>query len=393
MVSSDSQRLTFRTGTHVSGPSAETQSSTQKAKPSRIFIWVKLRLKLLIALTVMGLILIYTGIQDQDHNFLEYSQTFQHSYMRSTIDASSVGTECLNLPIIRPHGLSFLNQKVKSVSSPDGVTPSFKIGTMLGPKVAEHMSSDLVHFQLINELMEEHGSKGGLTFDFGANQGFFTYYLAALGMNVHSFEIYEPNFIPLQHGMYFNSKEIADRVNLYPLGIGEKVGRFSLSGKDYGGFLKDGNDGAILGVSFDCFAYHTKLNISNVAFVKIDVEGYEIAALKGAHKSLFSNTSRIGGMLMEVGPARWKRAQVDLTTGIVEMKKLSTHFRNSYLLIRTSGGHWEGCPPQLVDGILVDDKPRVIDNVNMYKVQLDEWKPLLTKMETKDYDCNFWYIN
>ena len=47
----------------------------------------------------------------------------------------------------------------------------------------------------------------------------------------------------------------------------------------------------LLGVTFDCFAHHMQdtLDISNVAFVKLDVEGFEIAVLKGAQNSLFKH--------------------------------------------------------------------------------------------------------
>ncbi len=381
-----------------------SMNNQAKAKPSRTLVWIKLRLKLIIILAILTvLIFTFTGIPYKDHDFTNFSlRVFvpltyplsSSAASSSVVDASKVDSKCLDLPIIRPSGLTFLDNKVISVTSPKTITPTFKIGTLLGTKVASHMESDTVHFKLIKEVIDRQGSKGGLTFDLGANQGFFTYYLAALGMNVHSFEIYEPNFIPLQHGTYFNPKEIADRVNLYALGMTDEVGRFSLSGKDYGGFLQGGDDGAILGVSFDCFAFHTKLDLSKVSFVKIDVEGYEIAALQGAQNSLFKKSNNIGAMLIEVGPARWKRSQVDFNTGVNVMKKLSiTNFKNSYILIRRSGGHWESCPPQLVEGVLSDYKPREIDNVNMYKVELDELRPLLDKMKAKDYDCNFWFTN
>ena len=96
-----------------------------------------------------------------------------------------------------------------------------------------------------------------MAIDFGANQGFYTYYLAALGMQVHSFEINVDNFKSLQHGAEFNSKEVSDRVHLYPVGIGAKNARFGMEGNLYEGFLSEGK-GPILGATFDCFAHHTK---------------------------------------------------------------------------------------------------------------------------------------
>ncbi len=151
---------------------------------------------------------------------------------------------------------------------------------------------------------------------------------------------------------------------------------------------------SLVGITFDCFAYHSKLDFSNVGLVKLDVEGFEIAVLKGAAKSLFHRGNKIGGMLMEVGPKRWSRAQIDFESGLEEMQKLAKHFKRSHLIIRASGSFAKSCPTSLVeDGVLADDKPRELHEKNVYRVEANEWDGLLKKMEENDYDCNFWYTN
>ena len=160
--------------------------------------------------------------------------------------------------------------------------------------------------------------------------------------------------------------------------------------------MKEGDGGPILGVTFDCFAHHMQdtLDISNVAFVKLDVEGFEIAVLKGAQNSLFKHGySKVGGMLMEVGPNRWGRASIDFATGLDEMKKLSTHFESSHILVRTGGRFARTCPTSLAESVLSDKNPKVLDAVKVFKVKIDEWEQLLTQMNEKDYDCNFFYNN
>lgn len=330
-----------------------------------------------------------------------------------------IDDKCADLPAIKPAGTAFLNtKKFKKVLSPDLVSPSFYIGSTFGDRVKYHMAADEVHFKLIKEHLDS-SSKGkgnssksnrGIAIDLGANQGFFTYYLAALGLDVHAFEINADNFHSLQHGQHYNRKNVAERVHLYPVGVDRKVHRFDMGGGGYEGFIKpkaedsnnnnedaEGGDetaGSILAVPFDCFAHHSKLNLSYLPFVKIDVEGFEIAALMGASNSLFSRNTKIGAMLMEVGPDRWNRASIDLETGIREMKKVSTHFQHSYILLRKEGGHAATCPVSIAEGVLVDDKPEVIEGkVHKHKVGVDEWKGLLTKMNEKHYDCNFWYTN
>ena len=316
--------------------------------------------------------------------------SFSHFMVDYHVDDS-----CKTLPTIRPSGTYFLDPEVKEGISPEIVSPPFKIGSYLGEKVTDHMRGDWTTFQLMKQALV--GEEGGLTFDIGANQGFFTYFLATVGMQVHSFEINEMNFRALQHGAEFNSKQIVDRVHLYPVGMGQKNSRFSMKGSNYAGFIQEGQGGPILGVSFDCFAHHTsgELDITQTKFVKIDVEGFEIAVLRGMQNSLLkSGTRNIKAMVMEVGPDRWNRALIDLNSGIEDMKNLSEHFKKSFILIRGD----KQCPTYLTEGVLSDEKPHVLRQMNgkevrKFAVQIDEWSPLLTKMEESHLDCNFWYEN
>mmetsp|Transcript_36142 Transcript_36142/g.53916 ORF Transcript_36142/g.53916 Transcript_36142/m.53916 type:complete len:98 (-) Transcript_36142:197-490(-) len=97
-------------------------------------------------------------------------------------------------------------------------------------------------------------------------------------------------------------------------------------------------------------------------------------------------------MVMEVGPNRWNRAQIDFATGAAEMRNLSMLFKKSYVLLR-SGTHAETCPLSIGD-LVKDKKPRDVEGgVKMHAVQVDEWEPLLSFMEKKGYDCNFFYKN
>lgn len=303
-----------------------------------------------------------------------------------------VDEACKNLPSIRESGSYFLDKKIGAGESFETIRPPFKVGSYFADKVKYHMKDDRANFELIQKVVES--KRGGLTLDFGANQGFYTYYMAALGMEVHAFEISESNFKALQHGAEFNPKEIADKVHLYPIGVGEKNARFGMQGANYEGFLKEGKGGPILGVTFDCFAHHTRdrLDFSNVAFVKLDVEGFEIAVLRGAKNSLFHRGTTIGGMVMEVGPSRWKRSSIDFATGVDEMQHLASLFQNSYILVRSAGGYAKTCPLALVED-LSDKSPRQFETQNMHKVQMSEWSTLLEKMDSKDYDCNFFFTN
>mmetsp|Transcript_16318 Transcript_16318/g.21363 ORF Transcript_16318/g.21363 Transcript_16318/m.21363 type:complete len:206 (+) Transcript_16318:90-707(+) len=117
---------------------------------------------------------------------------------------------CKNLPSIRPSGSYFLDDKIKAGLSPQNLTPAFKVGSYFAQKVPYHMATDIANFHLIQDLVKER-KEGSLVLDIGANQGFYTYYLAALGMQVHAFEINEQNFKALQHGAEFNPRVFRPR--------------------------------------------------------------------------------------------------------------------------------------------------------------------------------------
>ena len=304
-----------------------------------------------------------------------------------------VDDSCKELPTILPAGSFFLDKGIQMGSSPDAVDPPFHVGTVFKDKnkVSWHMMADIANFYLIKELLK--GNERGVALDIGANQGFYTYYLASLGMDVHSFEINEANFRALQHGKEFNPIEVANRVYLYPLGLGEKNERFDIRGSNYEGFLRKSEKGSILGVSLDCLAFHLRqsLDFTKIDFIKLDVEGFEIAVLKGAQNFLFQH-SNLKGLLAEVGPIRWERASISFSTGVHELKRLSTLFKLSYILLREED-HAATCPVTLGDRILKDTEPQVFHGVQMYKIDHEEWEALLKKMETNRMDCNIFFKN
>lgn len=322
--------------------------------------------------------------------------SFEHASAAKNRYDFHVDKSCTDLPSIRASGSYFLDSKIEGGVSPDSIRPSFKVGSLYAQKVPYHMNGDAANFHLLKEVITEHGEKSGLAFDIGANQGFYTYYMATLGMHVHAFEINEDNFKSLQHGAEFNPRAVSDRINLYPVGLGEKNGRFGMQGSNYEGFLKEKADAPIQGVSFDCFADHMKgkLDISNIAFIKLDVEGFETAVLKGFHNSLYKY-SKIGGMLMEVGPSRWQRANVDLATGTSEMELLAKQFKSSYIILRSGNDKYgKTCPGSIATDTLADKNPETLEGgSNKYVVKSSEWKPLLALMNQHKYDCNLFYKN
>lgn len=307
---------------------------------------------------------------------------------------------CLEMPTIRPDGVFFLKTKeVKQHESHPLIQPSFVIGSEM-EKVSNHMTADLGHFELLKKTFSS-PSGGNIAIDVGANQGFFTYYLATLGVfeKVHAFEINQDNYRSLQHGRHYNPKAIADRVYLYPVGLASSTQRLGMKGNAYEGYLAPDPNGSILTTTFDCFAYHIQPDLSKITFMKVDTEGFELSTISGM-KSTLPKLPNLKALLVEVGPSRWSRANTSLDDGLELLQNMLAGqiFKSSYVLIRAKGAHSKTCPGTLPNGILADTNPKTVyedgGTLNlMYQIQQSEWKLLFETMMDKNYDCNFWFEN
>lgn len=313
------------------------------------------------------------------------------------ITIQSFDEECTKLPKIRPAGSIFFRDKAKYKQATSGeAVPSFFMASSFPEKIPYHINGDVVHFDLIREHLASRGNASGTAYDIGANQGFYTYFLATLGLEVHSFEIMQDNFEALQHGMLYNPKEVANRVHVYPMGQSSKVTHMSTRGGQYTGFLDkaDESTGKILSISMDCLAYHTGLP-AYIPFIKIDVEGFEIDVLRGARQSFLQ--VKIGALLIEVGPSRWNRAGISLEEGIEEMNSLSQKFAGTYLLVRADND--PSCSMKRIQNSNVhfenESSPPVRRGVKLMKIGVPgkTLGSLLTEMEKTKADCNFWFTN
>eukprot|EP00603_Paraphysomonas_imperforata_P004355 CAMPEP_0114440944 /NCGR_PEP_ID=MMETSP0103-20121206/16082_1 /TAXON_ID=37642 ORGANISM="Paraphysomonas imperforata, Strain PA2" /NCGR_SAMPLE_ID=MMETSP0103 /ASSEMBLY_ACC=CAM_ASM_000201 /LENGTH=732 /DNA_ID=CAMNT_0001611967 /DNA_START=17 /DNA_END=2215 /DNA_ORIENTATION=+ len=255
--------------------------------------------------------------------------------------------------------------------------------------VAGWVGADKVNFLLYSAWWKQHSRSGGIALDLGANRGFYSYFFAALGIaNVYSWEIETQMFKELRHGMTFNNLG-EDRVHLNLIGLSNSNTFMAESGSGGSGFLSPASakDATILALTLDCWAQTTGFNHKMIDIVKIDVEGFEMAALLGSSHTLFDDSVKLGALLMEVGPNRWSRSKIGFGTGVLVLVNLSKKFQKSSLILRSDSG----CPQSISDGLNL--RKYTWEGVELHEVQEEVWFPLMKKMKLNDYDCNFWFSN
>jgi FkbM family methyltransferase len=118
---------------------------------------------------------------------------------------------------------------------------------------------------------------GGVMLDIGANIGTHSIYYAQFGV-VHCFEPNPIAFECLEHNL---RNHVPER-NLHPTAVGAHPGTISMSppgGGNYGAvFTEPGTDIPVITID--------SLNLSQVNYMKIDVEGDELLVLEGAKETI-----------------------------------------------------------------------------------------------------------
>ncbi|MDF2376643.1 MAG: FkbM family methyltransferase [Verrucomicrobiales bacterium] len=131
-------------------------------------------------------------------------------------------------------------------------------------------------------------------FDVGAHLGWYSLLLNSQGQgNIHSFEPDPMNFSLLSENLEMNH---AGRVKTNQAAVGETPGTLTLHlypDKNRGRHsilpINDGEKVEVEAVSLDDYCRSLEIDPALVRFVKIDVEGFEPIALKGASEILKAN--------------------------------------------------------------------------------------------------------
>lgn len=141
---------------------------------------------------------------------------------------------------------------------------------------------DWEEFNLISTAVK----KDDIVFDIGSNIGFYTLWITKFNNCVHAFEPDDENFNRLKKHISINKLE--DSVVLNKTGISNKTGTlYFTTGNDVLNHISDvqeENTVAINVITLD--EYCNRNNITHIRHLKIDIEGFELSALKGAKELL-----------------------------------------------------------------------------------------------------------
>lgn len=151
---------------------------------------------------------------------------------------------------------------------------------------------------------------GDVVMDIGANQGFFTCYMASTGAKVYAFEPFENSFKTLKENV--DSNQFSSDVIAKPWAIGEKNGFVELIYTDRMGggmnttqpeFIKNTHLEVLGKVQVPCFSLSQIIedfNLTKIRLCKLDCEGAELEILKQIDKI---DLSKIDAFVLEYHPA------------------------------------------------------------------------------------------
>lgn len=155
----------------------------------------------------------------------------------------------------------------------------------------------------------------------GGNHGYFAIHMALHGCHVQVFEIH-PTLVDV---IAYNAKinHLDKLIHVYHIGLSNRRSSMAISGSMNGlHYLAsstarhDNDSGATVPVlpGDDCIPKRP------IALMKIDVEGFEVRTLEGM-KGLLSS-GLIEAIHIEIAPARWNRAEMDLVEGMATLSSL-----------------------------------------------------------------------
>lgn len=152
--------------------------------------------------------------------------------------------------------------------------------------------------------------RGRVALDVGANIGIWAYEMRRYASFVHAFEPNPKLFAMLRAGMPRKN------ISLYPIALSDRTGDFQLMipkrARGYSNYSATLSHAALNGATYQTTKVSTysldELNIPDVGFIKIDVEGHEMEVIRGAKNTILKHRPN---MIIEMEERHTKRSIYD----------------------------------------------------------------------------------
>jgi len=152
-----------------------------------------------------------------------------------------------------------------------------------GSKIAKRVYYDGFHEFLATESIKKSIKQNMVCLDVGADKGNYSLMMAKLNAKkIYAFEPCNNVRLTLERNVSENKYEKI--IHIYSVALSNKNGEAKLS-KD-GSKISSGNDNSVNIKVRKYDDYKTNCQLENIDFVKMDIEGHELLALKGMEKTL-----------------------------------------------------------------------------------------------------------
>lgn len=280
--------------------------------------------------------------------------------------------------------------------------PSFRLAsTTEGKNLHQWIDADRILFGLIGRFLRDYElvypqSRPGMNMmiDAGGNHGTYAFYAATLNQSVQIFEVLPKYCFIIEESIRINS-QWNRTILFHRFGVSDRFGTWRILPDDGTTRLDylpstNGTDlfATIRTAPLDEFIFQ------RVSLLKIDVEGFEIRALQGAHRAL--QFFGVGAILIEIAPARWIWNNITVEQGISELNNITRIGQfSTYLIARNDAAcsneifsTFEGFVERRNLSMLSMSTGQLVFAPQVY--QFFNWTSVIRTMNEKRWDCNFW---
>ena len=262
-------------------------------------------------------------------------------------------------------------------------TPPFKLMAMHSQSMIDHLGRERDLYRLMAGALKEQArhqdaSQPLLVVDAGANHGTYALYAARLGAQAVAMEPQQRLVGNIFHSIEANS--FTDQVVVYHNAILDDYTAVHLEGEERGsdgGVATAFPGGRIRTLTLDCI-----INRRSVAFLKIDVEGNDLRAIRSAHKSC--RAGLVQNVIVEFGPpSRWRKvAKQTAADGVRTMQQMEGYGYVAWLAPSQCTSRAQSALKLHTD---------VVHGVPLARLEAATFKPLMAVMAASNLECYIYW--